>query len=201
MNRSWPIGLIVLAALTGSAYAVGSNHDASSKGIYADNEPDASLKRRIESLMGVYMVHGTRRHKWERVTKRRNTVKVTIWHPVGETSTQELITRAVQWLVFGRTEYAKGARGVFSEFAKIDAISLEFTDIIRKENTRRRRKRPDRLKTYLSIHLTRQAFERLDIAKLKDCGERIDCRLELKKQFKRYRIDSRYIKRRRRASK
>ena len=201
MFRYYPIPMILIAVLTGSAYAVGSNHDASSQGIYNDSEPDSSLKRRVESLMGVYMVHGTRRHKWVRVTKRRSTVKVTIWHPVGETSTQELITRAVQWLVFGRTEYARGARGVFSEFTNIDAVSLEFTDIIRKENTRRRRKKPDRLKTYLSIQLTRKAFEKLDIARLKDCGERIDCRQELKKQFKRYRIDSRYIKRSRQANK
>ena len=192
--------LILTTAYANAAIAKGSSHAQSSVGVYKDTDPDADIKRDVETLMGIYLVHAPRRHRWERVDKSRNRITLSVWHPVGDTGNTELITRAVKWIFFGRTQYAKGARGVFSRVPEIESITLNFNDIVRK-NTRRRlnRRSKDRIKSYLSITLTRRLFESLDVQPIKECVERMDCRRVLKQYFKNHRIDRRYIDRARRA--
>ena len=200
MNQYLLVLVVLTTADVTAALAEGSSHAQSSVGVYADTDPDADLKRNVETLMGIYLVHAPRRHRWEKVDKSRNRITLSVWHPVGDTSNTELITRAVKWIFFGRTQYAKGARGVFSELPDVDSITLTFNDIVRK-NTRRRlnHRSKDRIKAYLSITLSRALFESLDVHPIKECVERMDCRQVLKRYFKNHRINQRYIERTRRA--
>ena len=188
--------VLILIGWCSQGTAQGSNHDASAQGIYKASDPHAQLKAKVESLMGVYLVHPPRRHRSERIQYRRGRLKVSIWHPVGETSNQELKTRAVRWLIFGRTQYAKGARGIFSQFPKVKEVTLVFHDVIRSSRkSRRRRGTPERIKKYLSLPLDRKHFERLDIDAARECVERMDCRSVFRSQFKRRLFDRRFIQR------
>jgi hypothetical protein len=101
MSRVLASALLVLCTAHAQTFARGSSHDASAQNIYDPSEPNAALKARVESLMGLYLVRSPRRHRSERIEYRSKSVKATVWHPVGETSATELMTRAVKWLIFG----------------------------------------------------------------------------------------------------
>ena len=187
------LGFILLAS---TASAKGSNHDQSAKGIYSPSDRNAAMKSRVESPMGIYPVHPPRRHESERVQYRKSRLTISIWHPVGETSDLGLKTRAVKWLLFGRTQYAKGARGIFGEFPQVKRITLTFHDVIRSSRkSRRRRGVRERIKKYVSISLDRKAFERLDIDAAKECVDRMDCRVFFRSNFSRRLFNRRYIQR------
>lgn len=160
---------------------------------YPPDEPDARRKAQIDRIMGVYQVHPPRRHPSERVRMKGNAVQIEVWHPVGRNSDVELKTRAVEWFVFGRTQYADGVRGVFSEFPDIQDVRLAFTEVIRPdEKGRRASAKPDKVKRYLLLHIDRRRFERLDIEALEGCVERGDCAREFRSLFKDARFDRRY---------
>lgn len=156
--------------------------------------------RQVESLMGVYLVHSPRRHESERVQQRKGTVKVDIWHPVHAMSNREIKTRAVEWLVFGRTQYASGARGIFSEMAEVKQVVLRFHEVIRPRKNSRKRQGRERIKRFLALALNRRTFERLDLKRLKTCIEQEDCSKEFNRLFTKRYFDARYAAKRRRES-
>ena len=180
-------------------FGQGSGHDRAAEGIYDSRDRQAETKSVIEALLGVYLVHPPRRHQSERVRSKRGHFTVDLWHPVGDSTDQELKTRAVQWLFFGRTQYAKGARAVFSECPDVKRLSLRFHEVIRPEiRGRRRTKRKEKINRYLSISLTRREFESMDVDELRECVERMDCRRVFDSRFKKKTFKRRYIQQRRR---
>jgi len=162
---------------------------------YPAKDPQRARKARIDEIMGVFQVHPPRRHPSERVRAKGKAIQIEVWHPVGRNTDVELKTRAVEWFVFGRTQYAQGVRGVFSEFSDISDVRLAFTEVIRPdEKGRRKSKQQDKVKRYLLLHLDRKRFERLDMEKLKGCVERGDCSREFRSLFKDARFDRRYTR-------
>jgi hypothetical protein len=200
MSRILASALLVLCTAQAQTFARGSSHDASAQNIYDPSEPNAALKARVESLMGLYLVRSPRRHRSERIEYRSKSVKATVWHPVGETSATELMTRAVKWLIFGRTQYATGARGVFSAFQDINQITLVFHDVIRsKRRSRRRKGVRERVKRYLALTISRAQFERLNMGELQECVERMDCAQVFANRFTRKSLNQKFIRRSKRA--
>lgn len=167
---------------------------------YRSDDARRDQKARIDEIMGVYQVHPPRRHPSERVRMKGKAVQIEVWHPVGRNSDVELKTRAVEWFVFGRTQYADGVRGIFGEFPGIDDVRFAFTDVIRPDQKgRRRSSERDKVKRYLLLHIDRQRFERLDIEKLEGCVERGDCSREFRSLFKDARFDRKYTRQAREA--
>ncbi len=165
--------------------------------IYPDSDPLAKQKARVEALMGVYLVDPPRRHASERVKVKGSRVQLDIWQPVARSSDTELKTRAVQWFVFGRTGYAKGVRGIFSEMAGIDQVTMVFHEVLREG--RGRKKGAETVKRYLVLRLDRRRFERMKVEALRGCVERGDCSRAFRSAFTSAKLERRYTARRRKA--
>ena len=71
-------------------FGQGSGHDRAAEGIYDSRDRQAETKSVIEALLGVYLVHPPRRHQSERVRSKRGHFTVDLWHPVGDSTDQEL---------------------------------------------------------------------------------------------------------------
>ena len=163
----------------------------------SDSWTMAEIKQ-VEAFMGVYLVHSPRRHESERVQYRKGTVKIDVWHPVHSMTDREIKTRAVQWLVFGRTQYASGARGIFSEMKGVKQVVLRFHEVVRPRKNSRRRRGRERIKRFLALALKRRTFEGLDIQRLTRCVEQDDCTQEFNRLFTKRYFDTRYAAKRRR---
>lgn len=162
--------------------------------IYDQDDPLIQMKQRVEALMGVYLVDPPRRHPSERVHVRGGQVRVDVWHPVAGLSDAELKTRAVRWLVYGRTQYAPGIGGVFGEMPGVNEAILVFHDVNRPTQTGRRRDtQPDTVKKYLAIKLTRKKFERLNMRVIEQCIAQGDCGTNFDVDFTKASFDARYV--------
>lgn len=171
---------------------------AAARGVYAADDPAAPLKERVEQLMGLYLVEPPRRHSTERVRLEGGKVRITYWQTVGDRTDEELVARALRWFVFGRTQYATGVRGIFSEMPAVEEVSLVFEEVVRPERKGRRRG-AERVHPYLELRLTRAKFERLDPARVKRCAERGRCLAVAREVLDAVRLDHRYLRRARRA--
>ncbi len=170
--------------------------------IYPPDDPQREMKADLERMMGIYLVDPPRRHPSERVVIDGGRVRFDIWQPVGRNTDVELKTRAVKWLVLGRTGFSKGARGIFSDYPSVAEVMLAFHEVTRPDKTKRRRTRqPDKITRYLIIKLARDRFERLDPAVYEGCVGRGDCAARFRSDFGRARFDRKYTARRRRESK
>ena len=144
------------------------------------NDPDADAKRRIELLMGTYLIHPRRRHASERVEidRRRggNRVRVHCWRALGaaggSVSEADLLTLATRWLLVGRTRAAQGAPAVFRQMPEVSEIALVLLEIQRTETRRGRR---ERTRPYLALRLRRRHFEAMDLGVFRACLERGRC--------------------------
>ncbi|MEE2789128.1 MAG: hypothetical protein VX589_17465 [Myxococcota bacterium] len=187
--------LLLIGPLPGYA----SNIEAFPSDVYSDADIDREKKRRIEELMGVYLTIPPRRHRSERIALRGSSVQIDVWHPIGQNSDSELKTRAVQWLVFGRTQYAKGARGIFSEFPEVQRVLLRFHTVTKVDQKgRRKSSKPDQIRPYLALLIDRQRFHQLNVEPLKACIERTDCSGQFKEVFTKSTFKRRYVARIRR---
>lgn len=164
--------------------------------VYGD-DPMAPIKLRVEELLGLYQLEPPRRHVSERVAYKKGVLQITFWQPVPGLSVEELKTRAVKWFTFGRTQYAGGIRGVFSELDEVKQVVLVFHEVIREDEKRGRqkgrRRAGDTVKPYLILGMDRRRFERLDVNILKRCVESGDC----SKAFRAFpisRFNTRYVK-------
>lgn len=196
-----------LAACLGSASLGGAAHAQSPQTVrpdgvaprtaqfYGADDPLIELKNQVERLMGVYLCDPPRRHESERVNLKGKQVRVEVWQPVSRLSDLELKTRAVEWLAFGRTVYSTGARGIFGEMAGVDDLVLVFHEVIRpEEKGRRKGAQAEQIKRYMALRLTRDKFNRLDLAALEGCVSRADCESEFRTAFSQGQLDSRYTR-------
>lgn len=164
---------------------------------YGD-DAQAALKVKIEEMMGVYMVLPPMRHPSEKVAIKNGRVQLNLWHPIGALTDTEIITRAVKWFVFGRNQYSKGVRGIFSERSDIRDVLLVFHEVIRPDQKGRRQSaKGDRVKPFLAIRLSRKRFERLPIEKIRACVDAGDCRRLFTRAFDQAKFNRRYAKQRR----
>ncbi|MFN3200276.1 MAG: hypothetical protein ACE366_17900 [Bradymonadia bacterium] len=161
------------------------------------NDPIAPVKLRIEDLMGFYMIEPPMRHTSERVEFQRGIVQLSYWQPVQGLSEAELITRAVDWFVFGRTQYASGVRGIFSELPNAKQVVVVFHEVIRddpkKGQLKGRRRAKEQIKPYLILGIDRARFERMDLNAIKRCIDASDCTRVYRKQFAIAKFNRRYF--------
>ncbi|MEZ4465934.1 MAG: hypothetical protein R3F60_07740 [bacterium] len=188
---------LLVAGLAGPARAGRNPAQDHPEAVY-DGDPDARRKLAIEAAMGIYQVLPPMRHPSEAVDLRGGQVRLNIWHPVGRQSDQELVSRAVKWLIFGRTRYARGVRGIFSDMPDVSEVLLVFHEVIRPdEKGRRASKKPDEIKPYLAIKLDRRRFERMTLEPFAECVDRGDCDSLFKSGFAAAKFDRRYVHSRR----
>lgn len=165
--------------------------------VYGD-DPLAPVKQRVEDLMGFYLVEPPMRHSSERVEYQRGIVQLSYWQPVQGLSEAELITRAVEWFVFGRTQYATGVRGLFSEMPEAKQIVVVFHEVIREDEQkgqqRGRRKAKEQIRPYLILGIDRARFERMDLNAIKRCIDASDCTKVYKRQFAIAKFNQRYFR-------
>ena len=88
-------------------------------------------------MMGVYLTHVPRRHRSERIGIKGNRVYVDVWQSVYGQSDAELQCRAINWLVFGRTQYVQGGRKILSERTEFDQVTIRFHVVEHTKNSRR----------------------------------------------------------------
>ncbi|MGK0358088.1 MAG: hypothetical protein ACI9U2_000371 [Bradymonadia bacterium] len=158
-------------------------------------DAQAALKVKIEEMMGLYMVLPPMRHPSEKVDIKRGQIRLNLWHPIGKLSDTEIVTRAVKWFVFGRNQYSKGVRAVFSERPEIKEVLLVFHEVIRPDQKGRRKStKKDKVKPFLAIKLTRKRFERLPMGKLRACVDAGDCRKLFSKAFDAGKFNRRYAR-------
>jgi len=144
-------------------------------------------------LMGVYQTLPPRRHSSERVRFRKKAVEIAVWQPVARWSDSELKLKAVKWFIFGRNQFASGVRGVFSEFPDVSAIQLTFHEVIRPDRKGRRlAEKPDVIKPYLRVRLTRKRFNRLRLKAISGCVERGNCDRVFRSAFNDARFNRKY---------
>ena len=164
--------------------------------IYGPGDPDLDQKLKMEKMMGVYLTHPPRRHKSERITIRKGVVTVHVWQSIFGMSDDELKCRAVEWLVFGRTQYGQGGREVLSRFPKYKTINLRFHDVVRPKNSRRKTNNAEKVVPYLSLNLRRKHLRVLELERLKTQIGDSRCRDVFKLPFE-GRLATKYTKRRR----
>ena len=164
---------------------------------YAPDEPDRALKVYAEQQLGLYLVDPPRRHASERVDYGKEHLHFHLWRPIAERPLLELWSEAASWLVFGRVKFSTGARGLFSDLPALRRVTLSLHEVLRPgEEGRRLSKKPDQVHIYLTVSLTREDFERLDLQELKLCAANVSCSREVRSSFSLVKANSRYLKRR-----
>ena len=160
--------------------------------LYA-GEPEADLKLRIEDIFGVYLVDPPRRHASERVELDATRVAIRYWQPSAGQSDTELLTRATQWFLLGRTQFSPGVRAVFSEMPDIDQVVMSFHDVLRKDQ-KGRRLGEESVAPYLEIRLSRARFQRLRLEPVQACVSKGDCAAVFRAAFDDARFDRKGVK-------
>lgn len=162
---------------------------------YGAGDPLIEIKNQVERHMGVYLCDPPRRHDSERVHLKGKQARVDVWQPVSRLTDLELKNRAVEWLIFGRTVYATGARGIFSEMPAVDDLLLVFHEVLRPdEKGRRKSEQPDQVRRYMALRLKRDRFNQLNLAELEGCVARADCQAQFRSAFNEARFDSKYTR-------
>lgn len=166
--------------------------------VYGADDPLAPVKLRIEDHMGFYLVEPPVRHTSERVEYKRGIVQLSFWQPIQGLSEQELIARAVQWIVFGRTQFSNGIRGIFSDLSEAKQVVVVFHEVIRQDEEKGklkgRRAAKEKINPYLILGLDRRRFEQMDLGAIKRCIDASDCTREYKKYFGIAKFNRRYFK-------
>jgi hypothetical protein len=187
--------LVGLCAASGVAAAEPVRADAfkpRAASVYA-GDPEADLKLRIEEIFGVFLVDPPRRHASERVELTARQVVLNYWQPSQGQTDAELLTRATQFCLLGRTQFSPGARAVFSEMPDIDEVVLIFHDVIRKDQ-KGRRLAAESVTPYLKARLTRGRFQRLKLEPVRACVDKGDCSAVFRAAFDEARFDRKGIK-------
>ena len=186
----------------------------STEDFYAD-DPWYNLKLAAEHEMGLFLVEPPRRHASEMTQYSNDHLHFHLWRPISE-SNQAMWSRALGWLIFGRVKYARGAQQLFADIPSLRRITISLHEIqrprksgqlgclsngakkSRKKRHRRRNKESqvDTIQTYLTLSLTRRDFERLNIEKIKQCSELLDCDKEVRSMVSLLKLNTRYLKRR-----
>lgn len=162
--------------------------------IYGPDDPQREMKAAIEAMMGIYLVDPPRRHPSERVVIQGGRVRFDVWQPIGRNTDAELKTRAVKWLLFGRTSFSSGARGIFSEYPRVVEVMLVFHEVNRPDTKKRRRtQQTETLARYLILKLSRAKFSRLEPEPFRECVSGGDCEALFVSGFDANRYDRKYV--------
>lgn len=157
--------------------------------IYAQ-DPLANTKINIERHLGVYLVKFPQRDPLERINIKGRNVEADLWHSIGASTEDDLACKAIRWLVFGRTQWALGARGIFSNYPDLNKLSLHFINI-KKRDVRKQRVKSDVIR-YMSVSISRNKFNKIDVAKLTDELQNRSCSAVARDTLSSYRFNQSY---------
>ena len=153
------------------------------------------LKLSIEEMIGLYLVDPPRRHLSEYTHLSSKHLHFHLWYPIANKSIQTLWSTAATWLILGRTQYATGAQGLFSELPSIQRITLSFHEVQRsKKNKRRKARQVDVIHPYMQVSIIRSDFEKLDVDLIKRCAINFDCDRRVRAMFTLVKINAKYLK-------
>mgnify|MGYP000283032352 CR=1 FL=1 len=147
------------------------NDEESLKVIYGDDNLFGT-KLRIERHMGLYLVRYPQRDQKERISIKGKTITADVWVSIGSQTEDDLACKAVSWLVFGRTRWALGARGVFGDFPDVGRITVNFINI-KKRDGQKDRVDKDAL-SYMTVSITRNKFNKINPDSLRDMADTMD---------------------------
>lgn len=172
----------------GQSPAIGSETDLADV-IYAD-DPLANTKINIERHLGVYLVKFPQRDTIERVHIKGRNVDADLWHSIGSATEDDLACKAIQWLIFGRTQWALGARGIFSNYPDLNKLSLHFINV-KKRDVQKQRVKRDVIR-YMSVSISRNKFNKLDVSQLQDDLLNRSCSAVARDTLSSYRFNQSY---------
>ena len=162
---------------------------------YSPGEPDLDIKVAADQVMGLYLVDPPRRHASERSDYGDGHLHFHLWRPIAGRSMTALWSEAASWLTFGRIKYSEGARALFEMLPTLQRVTLSYHEVIRPgEEGRRRSDKPDQINTYLTVSLTRDAFERLNVEELRLCAQHERCGKKMRASFSLVKLNQQYLK-------
>jgi len=167
---------------------IGNDEDAL-HAIYGD-DPLFNTKLDIERHLGIYLIAYPQRDESERVDVNRKGIEASIWVSIGAREENELACKMVRWVIFGRTRWARGARGVFSEFADLDSLAIRFINVRQRDGKRGRVKKE--VNELMEGRLTRKDFDKLDLEAVQDMLAREECIDAARKVLSAYSFNQRY---------
>ena len=109
---------------------------------------------------------------------------------IGARTEEQLACRAVEWLVFGRTQWSLGVRGVFSELPRVKKVSLQFINIRLRDG--KNKEKPAEVVPYMTVEMTRSKFDKLDVRALRSALEAQRCVEAANTYLSSYRFDNKY---------
>ncbi len=169
--------------------AIGDDMEALRQ-IYPE-DPLFETKLRLERHLGVYLIRYPQRDESERVEINKRDVDASIWVSIGSREENDLACKMVRWLVFGRTTWARGARGVFSDFQDLNALTLRFVNVRLRDNKRGRVKK--QVHEVMEATLTRRDFEKLKLEEVQDDLNQERCVDAARKHLSRYVFHTKYF--------
>lgn len=168
--------------------SIGNDEDALRQ-IYGE-DPLFNTKLDIERHLGIYLIAWPQRDDVERVEIQRKSIDAAVWISIGGREENDLACKLVRWTIFGRTRWARGARGVFSEFADLDAISIRFINVRQRDGKKGRVKKE--VNELMEGRISRRDFEKLDLEAVQDLLGREECVEAARKYLSGYSFNQRY---------
>jgi hypothetical protein len=159
------------------------------KKIYGD-DPLFGTKVKLERHLGIYLLRQPQRDERELIEIKGKDVTATVWVSIGGRSQEELACRAVRWLVFGRTQWSLGARGVFSDLQDVARLKLTFLNVRLRDGKNKRKKAE--VVPYLTVSISRRDFGKMDVRKLRRALKEGRCIEAARTHLSAYKFDDKY---------
>ncbi len=167
--------------------AIGDD-ETSLKTIYK-NDDLFGTKLKMERHLGLYLVRFPQRDLTEKITITGKDVDADVWVSIGSQTEDDLACKALQWIVFGRTRWSLGARGIFSDFPDVKKLSINFTNIRHRDGAN---EAPKKLTTYLTVSLTRSRFEKINPTELRQALTENRCATVAREFLNTYKFNTAY---------
>jgi hypothetical protein len=160
-----------------------------SRKFYAIDDEQAAFKEKVENIMGLYLVDPPRRHESEVVQWDGKSLHFHLWLPIADFSDEQIIEKAMHWLIFGRIRYSQGARGILSDEMDVQNISLSFHEVQRKDP---QSSAQEKINPYVMLKLSRSQFEQIsDLQEIRDCKDQ--CTDLIKRYGFSFKMDKKYM--------
>jgi hypothetical protein len=185
----------IVGFLIGLIFTMGLLNAQPSRKFYPIDDEQAEFKEKVENIMGLYLVDPPRRHESELLQWDGKNLHFHLWLPIASFSDEQLIDKALNWLIFGRIRYSQGARGILSDYMDINHISLSFHEIQRKDPQSNEN---EKINPYLMIKISRSQFESItDLQEIRECQN--ECMSLIKRYGFSFKMDKKYMQKSRAA--
>jgi len=180
------VGVFAVIAVTGPAMA-----EKTEPHFYSPDDPALKQKLQVESFLGLFFIKPPRRHVAETVEIRRDRVSVRYWYSLGP-QPEAVACDGLKWLLFGRHQWAGGARKLFEE-TEHEEITLEFGHVSKPRQGQDIDARDFR--SFMETRISRRKAETLDYSEANQAVEAGEgCMAFMRRNFDRFRFDARFYR-------